>query len=140
MNKLRENFFYALLNSIGYLLFKTNSWIVCFYHFTFLNWPKLFFKSLSCVWCINCIFFMSYTFRVKLHPAIGWISRNFLLETGAIRETWVTAIALEPQTTLFVDEHSTKWLQVRFSLQPHVGPFETSSSSKFDRPKIGSYV
>ena len=43
------------------------------------------------------------------HSIVAWMSRNFLLETGAKSEVSVTATGLEPRTTFFVNEHSAIW-------------------------------
>ena len=54
------------------------------------------------------VLIMSRThFRVNPHSIVAWLSRNSLLETGAISEVDLTR--LEPTTTLFVNEHSTIW-------------------------------
>ena len=47
----------------------------------------LCYESLS-VWCIClCVLIMSHTcFKVNLHSLVAWMSRNSLLETGAISE------------------------------------------------------
>ena len=47
------------------------------------------------VWCIwLCVLLMSHTrFRVNLHSVDVWMSRNSLLETGAISKVSVTATA-----------------------------------------------
>ena len=38
-------------------------------------------------------------FRVNLHSVVAWMSRNSLLETGAIPKVQVTAAGIEPTTT-----------------------------------------
>ena len=47
--------------------------------------------------------------RVNQHSTVSWMSRNSLLESGAISQDQVTATGLEPTTTYFVNEHSTIW-------------------------------
>ena len=51
-----------------------------------------------------------YALRVNLHSVITWMSRNSLLETGAISENEITATGLERSTTWFVNEYSTVYL------------------------------
>ena len=48
-------------------------------------------------------------FRVNLHSAVDWMSRNSLLETGERSENQVTATRLNPQPLSSVNqnEHST---------------------------------
>ena len=43
-------------------------------------------------------------FRMNLHSIVAWMSRNSLLETGAISEVYVTATGFEPTTSYFLDE------------------------------------
>ena len=46
------------------------------------------------------VLIMSLTrFKVNLHSIAGWMSRNSLLEIGAIYEVKVTATVFEPTTT-----------------------------------------
>ena len=57
-------------------------------------------------------------FKVKIHPVVAWVSRNFLGETGQISQIYVTATGFEPTITRFIIHHSTttslvKWLRVR---------------------------
>ena len=44
-------------------------------------------------------------FRVNPHSTFVWMSGNFLLETGAKSEVYMTATGLEPTTSEFVNEH-----------------------------------
>ena len=53
-------------------------------------------------WGIHWLYvlFMSRTrFRVNPYSIVAWMSRNSLLEAGAISKVWVTANGLEPRTT-----------------------------------------
>ena len=64
------------------------------------------YLSVRCIWL--CVFIMSHTcFQVNPHSLFARMSRNSLLETGAISEVEVTAMGLEPTATYFVNEHST---------------------------------
>ena len=53
------------------------------------------------------VFLLYYMlFKVNLHFALAWMSRNSLLKKGAISEIYVAAAGLEPTTTHLVNEHS----------------------------------
>ena len=54
-----------------------------------------------------CFYHVTYTFRVNLRSVIAWISKNSLLETGAISEVKLTVTGLKQTTTNFENEHST---------------------------------
>ena len=54
-----------------------------------------------------CIYHATYAFRVNVHAVVACMSRDSLLETDAIFESYVTARRLEPATTEFANEHST---------------------------------
>ena len=51
------------------------------------------------IYYIVCYYYVPDEFRVNLHSEVTWMSRNSLLETGAISKDWVIAIWLKPTTT-----------------------------------------
>ena len=48
-------------------------------------------------------------FWANLDALVAWISRNSLLETGALSETEFTVTGVEPTTPYFVKKHWTIW-------------------------------
>ena len=56
------------------------------------------------------VIIMSRTrFRVNLHFIVASMSRNSLLETGAMSDVLVTTTRFEPTTSYFLNQHSTSW-------------------------------
>ena len=65
-------------------------------------------ENLSVRWIWLYVIIMSRTnSRLSPHTIVCWMSRNYLLEAGAISEVLVTATRFEPKTSWFLNKHST---------------------------------
>ena len=66
------------------------------------------YLSVSCIW-LYVLVMPRTRFRVNPHSIFAWMSIKFLLKGSTKSECEVTATALEPRTTYFLNEHSTIW-------------------------------